>query len=748
MKTKLKQVVFALSATVAIASLTAGTVSFVQLAKTDFTGIRGQEIVTPEKAQQQAPEITQEATVTTNSIVMPIIAGAEYSLDEETWQDSNIFSGLTPGQAYTVYVRMAETEKLLASDSVKVEITLDKLTQEYPEVEQVEVIFTTDTITMPIIVGAEYSINDGNTWQNSNVFDNLTPGQQYIVYIRYAETTTQYASDITAVSITLEKLEQSTPSSITETSKTPTSITMPVIENIEYSLNNETWQDSNVFNDLTPGQTYTVFVRYKETNTQYASDVISVEITLDKLTQDPPQNITIESTTPTSITMTNVEGVEYSLNSLEDWQDSNIFEGLTPGSTYTVYVRMAETDTHYASGILPAATMVLGKFTQNQPELTQVEETTPYSINLTPGSTYTVYYRLKETATHYASPWNSIEVTLDKLTLDAPQFTITSYNATSITVTPIENAEYSLNGTVWQDSNVFENLTPGTMYTIYARYKETATNYQSEYNQNSVTLPKETAVMPNIYGFEAVTDTTITIPYSQGVEYSLNGSDWQDENTFSNLTPNTEYTVYYRTKETATLYPSETAQLTAITCSKIPGLYVDGSLSMTWQDLITNNYFVVGISGLSNNVLQRGSNANLTSLTGELVIDGRVTEVEEGVFENTQFSNFVLSPQIKTLKTNMFKDCLNLTSFTIPETVTTVRYSAFSGCDNLKTITILSPVLYGSVNQTTYPQTHNPGLIPNSVETIYLTEENSSLQTQTYWSYYAGKYVVLSDEEN
>ena len=693
MKTKLKQVVFALSATVAIASLTAGTVSFVQFAKTDFTGIRGQEIVTPEKAQQQAPEITQEATVTTNSIVMPIIAGAEYSLDEETWQDSNIFSGLTPGQTYIVYVRMTETESLLASDSVKVEITLDKLTQETPNILQEE------------------------------------------------ETT-------------------------------PYSITMPVIENGEYSLNNETWQDSNVFNDLTPGQTYTVFVRYKETATQYASNVISIEITLDKLTQDPPQNITIESTTPTSITMTYVEGVEYSLNSLEDWQDSNIFEGLTPGQTYSVYVRMAETDTHYASGILAAASMSLGKFTQNQLELTQEEETTPYSItmpiiengeyslnnetwqdsnvfnNLTPGSTYTVYYRLKETATHYASPWNSIEVTLDKLTLDAPQFTITSYNATSITVTPIENAEYSLNGTVWQDSNVFENLTPGTMYTIYARYKETATNYQSEYNQNSVTLPKETAVMPNIYGFEAVTDTTITIPYAQGVEYSLNGTDWQDENTFSNLTPNTEYTVYYRTKETAILYPSATAQLTAITCSKTPGLYVDGSLSMTWQDLITNNYFYVGSSGLSNNVLQRGSNDNLTSLTGELVIDGRVTEVEEGVFENTQFSNFVLSPQIKTLKTNMFKDCLNLTSFTIPETVTTVRYSAFSGCNNLKTITILSPILYGSVNQLTYPQTHNPGLIPDTVETIYLTEENSSIQTQTYWSYYAGKYVVLSDEEN
>ena len=41
------------------------------------------------------------------------------------------------------------------------------------------------------------------------------------------------------------------------------------------------------------------------------------------------------------------------------------------------------------------------------------------------------------------------------------------------TVDPINGAEYSKDGTTWQDSNVFENLVAGQKYTFYARIKET-----------------------------------------------------------------------------------------------------------------------------------------------------------------------------------------------------------------------------------------------------------------------------------
>ena len=280
MNNKIKNITFALLATASIASLTAGTVSFVQFAKTDFTGLQGQEVITPEKTQQESPQVTQAQEVTTNSIIMPIISGAEYSLDEETWQESNIFSGLTPGQTYTVYVRMAETEKLLASDSVNIEITLDKLTQEAPQVTQAQEV-TTNSIIMPIISGAEYSL-DEETWQDSNIFSGLTPGQTYTVYVRMAETEKLLASDSVNIEITLDKLTQGAPQVTQAEIVTADTITMPVIAGAEYSINNGVdWQTENIFSELEPKTEYTIYVRLAETVTQYASAITQVIVTTD-----------------------------------------------------------------------------------------------------------------------------------------------------------------------------------------------------------------------------------------------------------------------------------------------------------------------------------------------------------------------------------------------------------------------------------------------------------------------------------
>lgn len=50
----------------------------------------------------------------------------------------------------------------------------------------------------------------------------------------------------------------------------------------------------------------------------------------------------------------------------------------------------------------------------------------------------------------------------------------------SITVGAIYNAEFSLDGKTWQDSNVFENLKAGTEYTVYARIKGNANQDASD----------------------------------------------------------------------------------------------------------------------------------------------------------------------------------------------------------------------------------------------------------------------------
>lgn len=72
----------------------------------------------------------------------------------------------------------------------------------------------------------------------------------------------------------------------------------------------------------------------------------------------------------------------------------------------------------------------------------------------------------------------SYTVTITKRSVTSvPEFSAESVTDTSVTLTLVENAEYSSDGENWQDSNVFEDLVPGKKYFFYARYKENATDF-------------------------------------------------------------------------------------------------------------------------------------------------------------------------------------------------------------------------------------------------------------------------------
>ncbi len=122
----------------------------------------------------------------------------------------------------------------------------------------------------------------------------------------------------------------------------------------------------------------------------------------------------------------------------------------------------------------------------------------------------------------------------------------------SITAAPITGAEFSLDGTVWQDSNVFSGLTPATPYTVYARFKATATLPASPSSSSTATTLFATPAAPVL----SSTANTVTAQPVAGCEYSLDGTVWQDSNVFSGLNPVTNYTVYMRVKATATIAAS------------------------------------------------------------------------------------------------------------------------------------------------------------------------------------------------
>ena len=85
----------------------------------------------------------------------------------------------------------------------------------------------------------------------------------------------------------------------------------------------------------------------------------------------------------------------------------------------------------------------------------------------------------------YIGPINKAEQTMP----EAPQ--MESNTDSSITLVALEDGEYNINGGEWQDSPVFEGLTPSTSYTFTQRKKETRSHYASPTSPEAVfcTLP-------------------------------------------------------------------------------------------------------------------------------------------------------------------------------------------------------------------------------------------------------------------
>ncbi len=202
--------------------------------------------------------------------------------------------------------------------------------------------------------GYEYSKN-GTTWQSSNVFGGLSPNTTYTFYQRVAETYSNYASEMSeGFTVTTLKSTISAPAAPTLSSKTDTTVTLIYMEGYEYSKNGTTWQSSNVFGSLSPNTTYTFYQRVAETDSNYASEMSAgLSVTTLKSTVSAPSAPTLASKTDTTVTLTAVNGMEYSKNGV-NWQSSNVFAGLTPGVTYAFYQRVAETNTSYKSDISPA----------------------------------------------------------------------------------------------------------------------------------------------------------------------------------------------------------------------------------------------------------------------------------------------------------------------------------------------------------------------------------------------------------
>ena len=168
-----------------------------------------------------------------------------YQLDNGPFQNDNTFTGLTNG-TYQVTLKdskectTTETATVLINDIVATADIIQEVSCKGGNNGKIEVSITGGTAPF------EYSIDGGENYQTSNIFENLTAGN-YIVIVKDKNNFTRNTETITIID----------PEIITiETTVVNDEITINAsggVGVIRFSIDGETFQGSNVFSDLASG---------------------------------------------------------------------------------------------------------------------------------------------------------------------------------------------------------------------------------------------------------------------------------------------------------------------------------------------------------------------------------------------------------------------------------------------------------------------------------------------------------------
>lgn len=458
-------------------------------------------------------------------------------------QSSNVFSGLAAG-SYTVVVT-GQYGFTISANTVVID-------------NPAAIVVTTDVSVDDLTVNAsggtgvlEYSLN-GIDFQLDNTFADLSNGV-YTMTVRDENGCTATTEFIIAVNSLLASASVAGNISCPGESDGSISVNVGGGESpYSYSLNNGAPQPENIFTGLAAG-TYTVLITDNVGFTAVSSTIILT---------DPVAIVASAGSVLNVVTVTATGGtgaLQYSLDGGNNFQASNVFNGVTNG-TYNVVVRDANGCTGSTTIVVNVPPLALTAttggsllcFGNNSGEITAaaVDGIPPYEYKLNNGT-----YQTDETFTGLAAGnyvvWVrdavGTEVSFAVLINQPPQLEVavivTLNDATAFFNGGVEPYTYTTDA----PNEDLQNLPNGT-YSVVV----TDANGCTAETTFSVNLPplSWSSVVTNVT-CAGQTNGGIAITTSGGIspyEYSLNGVDFQGSNIFNDLAAG-DYVVTIRDAE-------------------------------------------------------------------------------------------------------------------------------------------------------------------------------------------------------
>lgn len=512
----------------------------------------------------------------TITITAPAGANLEYSVDGTFYQASPVFTALAPNN-YSVTVRNVATGCVSGATLLNVNAPPEPPAVATASVTvQPNCLVSTGTIlvTAPLGLSLVYSV-DGANYQAGTGFSGLKPGP-YNVLVK--DIATGCISN--QLPLTVEQVPLPPPAPMATVTVQPTCIvttgtvevTAPTGAGLQYSADGISWQAGRVFSGLLP-ETYALRVR--NTATECISNITSLVVNAIPAPPSAPTgsvtaqpNCAIPAGT-LLITVPTGASLEYSTDGT-NWQASSTFSGLQ-ASTYNVRVRNILTgcvsaSTAFVVSPVPELPPIPSAAVSFQPTCATNTGSILVNAPLGPGLEYSVLpgvfqpgpsftglnpgtYQVRVRNSLTLCTGNALPLVVNPVPAPPPAPTV------SVTVQPTCNIptgtvvitaptgagmEYSLDGNSWQTGTGFSGIAPGN-YNVRVRNTITVCTGASTaivVNAIPAAPPAPLAVVTVQPTCESpVGAIAITAPLGPGLEYSLDGINWQTGTTFTGLLP-------------------------------------------------------------------------------------------------------------------------------------------------------------------------------------------------------------------